>query len=286
MKTTITDLELLPPWEWPADAREIILETLRGQGPESERITAAHLAGDLIVMNDEVASNLIAIATNTFEPEELRATAAIAFGAVLESTDIKDGEDDPDDPPEINWELRDRVQDTLQAIQADPRAPKELRRRSLEASIRAPRDWHPQAIRAAFASPDEEWNLTAIFCTRWIRHLFKPEILKMLDSANEEIRREAVYAAGTNELEEAWPTIADLLESPDTEKDLLLTAIESASNFRTEESRFALAELLDSDDEDIVDAAHEALAMLGPEDDDDYDFEDEDEEETKNGPPS
>jgi hypothetical protein len=35
--------------------------------------------------------------------------------------------------------------------------------RILEASVRAPQDRHPDAVRAAYASGDAAWKLTAVF---------------------------------------------------------------------------------------------------------------------------
>ena len=55
----------------------------------------------------------------------------------------------------------------------------------------------------------------------------------------------------------------------------MLAAIDAAANIGLPEAGHTLAQLLNSDDDDIVDAAHEALAML-TEDvfDDEYDEED------------
>jgi hypothetical protein len=74
------------------------------------------------------------------------------------------------------------------------------------------------------------------------------------------------------QLDAAWPAVAELLASPDTEKELLLAAIDAAAAIRPAQAPALLSELLDHADEDVVAAAHEALAMVEPgadEDDED-----------------
>ena len=60
-----------------------------------------------------------------------------------------------------------------------PGVPKELRRRILEASVRAFEPWHPDAIRTAYASSDQEWVLTAVFAMAHIKG-FDEQILESL----------------------------------------------------------------------------------------------------------
>ena len=59
----------------------------------------------------------------------------------------------------------------------------------------------------------------------------------------------------------AWERVAALVTSEDTEKPLLLAAIEAAVAIRPGEASELLEELRTSDDEEIVDAVEEALAM-------------------------
>ena len=80
---------------------------------------------------------------------------------------------------------------------------------------------------------------------------------------NPDIVYEAVCGAGNWEITAAWPHIAAIVASEDSEKDLLLAGIEAAALIRPDEAAQYLNVLLDSDDEDIVDAVHEALAMTG-----------------------
>jgi hypothetical protein len=253
------DLKITPTWEWPADAGNQLLATLRdGKAAEADRQVAAELAGELVVMNDELAAALINVLENGLQPEKIRARAAISLGPVLEQVDT-DGFEDADDLP-ITEATFHRIQESLRRISMDASAPKEVRRRALEGSVRAPQTWHRDAIRTAFASDDDAWKLTAVFCMRFVKG-FDDQTLEALNSTNPAIHYEAVVAAGNWGIEAAWTHIADLLASESTEKPLLLAAIEAVPTIRPDDAAEILGDLLDSDDEDIVDAVEEALTM-------------------------
>jgi hypothetical protein len=83
----------------------------------------------------------------------------------------------------------------------------------------------------------------------------------------------------------AWKPIAALVTNGDTEKGLLLAAIEAAAAIRPEEAAELLDELSESEDEDITGAAQEALAMArhGYGDDEDEWEDDEDEDQDDEG---
>jgi hypothetical protein len=180
------------------------------------------------------------------------------LGPVLEQADT-DGFDDPDDVP-ISEDTFHKIQETLHMLYFDAGIAKEVRRRILEASVRARQKWHQDAIRAAYCSDDEDWKLTAVFSMRFVQD-FEDQILESLESDNEQIRYEAVHAAGEWEIDAAWPSISKLVRSQQTDKPLLLAAIDAVANIRQKEAGVILGDLTDSDDEDIVAAAHEAMDM-------------------------
>jgi hypothetical protein len=212
-----------------------------------------------VVFNDALAKTLLAIVGNNDEPIELRARAAISFGPALEHVDLYEF-DDPDDIV-LSEEIVREVQVSFKKFYFDEGFPKEVRRRILEAAVRAPQDWHAASIRTAFAGGDEKWQCTAVFCMRFIDG-FDEQILEALESENPDIRYEALLAAGQWELAKAWPTIARMVADPDIDKTMLLAAIDAAANIGLPESVSFLEKLLYSDDEDIADAASEALGML------------------------
>ena len=233
-------LRSTPPWDWPGAAGKTILKTLIDRrAKESDRLIAAELAGDLVVMNGALANALLAILRSPDEPEKLRARAAISFGALLEQTDL-DGFDDPYVDPPITEETFHTIQDSLQKLFLDAATPKQVRRRILEASVRAPDDWQQTAIAAAYSSGDRDWMLTALFAMRWVRG-FDNRILEALNSPDRDI-------------------------------------IEAVGNIRPAEAGVILADLADSRDEDIAEAAFEAMAMAEAASDEEDDEDDEDED--------
>lgn len=281
MEGTEMDLKILrdtPPWDWPDGTSRLLLGILRdGEAEGPDRLLAAELAGELSAVNDELVEVLLLVLRTTEEPEELRTQAAISLGPVLEDADIADFED-PEDSA-IAERTFQTAQETLHNLYLDGRVPKAVRRAILEASVRAPRDWHPDAIRAAFSSDDEDWKLTAVFCMQFVRG-FDEQILSALKSPNAAIRACAVSAAGAWQVQAAWPYVAALVTSPGTDKALLLAAIDAVAGIRPEEAPGVLADLVESDDEDIAEAVFEALAVAegdsDGEDEDDEDDEDDD----------
>ena len=263
-----------PPWEWPEGTAKIFLEILRDdQADESDRLLAAELAGDFTVINDELADALLSILRNGDESEELRGKAVISLGPALEYA-YMDWFEDPDEIP-ISEETFRGIQESLRELYMDAGVPKEVRRRTLEASVRAPQDWHQDAIRAAYSSGDETWRLTAVFCMRFVRG-FDDQILEALETENEDIHYEAVCAAGNWEVDGAWSHIAGLITTEEMDKPLLLAAIDAVAGIRPQEAAEILIDLTYSDDEDIVEAAYEAMAIAeGLSDDEYYDEDDE-----------
>jgi hypothetical protein len=272
-------LEDMPPWEWPQGTDRMLLGALRDrQRSESDRLLAAELSGDTTVINDELADALLSVVLSRKESEELRARAAISLGPALESADL-DGFEEPEDIL-ISEEMFQRITESFREIYMDAEVPNEVRRRVLEASVAAPQHWHEAAVRDAYASGDASWKLTAVFCMRCIPG-FETQILESLQSEDEEIHYEAVCAAGNWEVEGSCMHIADLAASELTDKSLRMAAIVALANIGSQEAVEMLYELTESDDEDIVDAAYEALALSEgldefDEDDGDDEFEDED----------
>jgi hypothetical protein len=226
-------------------------------------------------MDDAMADLLLSIVGSSSEPQEVRASAAISLGPALEEADIESSAGGSVEDASIGEEMFARIQRVLHGIYLDEAVPTKVRRRVLEASVRAPQDWHTAAIRFAAASDDEDWKLSAAFCMRWVPG-FDAEILDMLESRNPDIHYEAVGAAGAQEVIAAWPHIRALLASEGTERRLLLAAIEAAGAVGDLEAGTILTGLAGSADEEIAEAASEALmmreAMAGEDDDEDSPF--------------
>jgi len=264
-----------PPWDWPEDAGRTFWAILTDpRSKQSDRLVAAELAGDFTVINDELAETLLTVASSAHEPERLRARAAISLGPVLEQADI-DGFEDPDDVP-ITEHTFLTIQESLEKLYLGKSIPKEVRRRSLEASVRAPQIWHQRAIEQAYSSGDKEWMLTAVFAMRWVRG-FDDQILAALKSSDLEIKYQAVVAAGNWGLDAAWSPIVELLSDAHCPKDSLLAAIAAVGSIRPAEAPEILVDLANSDDEEIAEAVEEAVALAGVASNEDEDDSEEDE---------
>ncbi len=274
------ELKNMAPWEWPEDADRIILKVLRdGNADAFDRITAAHMAGDMVVINDELSENLLAIVRNSEESEPLRSQAAVALGPVLEYIDTMGFDDDvfemeEEDPPPISENTFRKIRESLRKLYMDADMPKEVRRRILEAAVRAPQSWHQEAVRGAHANNDSDWQLTAVFCMQYIPG-FEPQIIEALESQDPEIYNEAITAAGQWGIDAAWPHVTAILTSKAPDKDLLFAAIDAAVGIRPREAVPFLADLTASDDPDIEDAVMEAISMAEElsdmDNEDDYD---------------
>ena len=268
------ELSDIPPWEWPEEAATLILGTLiNREASEAERLMASELAGDMVVLNEKLADALLDIVKSGEESVELRSRAAIALGPGLEETWLEQYED-PDDLPALSESFVQKIQRTFHELYSDAGAPIDVRRAALESSVRHPQDWHTDAVQTAYDSTDLNWRVTAVFCMRFTKG-FEAEILGALKNPDTIIHRNAVEAAGNWELDAAWPHIANLVTSKKTEKSLLLAAIGAASSIRPAEIEI-IEPLVDSYDEDISEAAMEALAEAGLATD--WESEDEDEE--------
>jgi uncharacterized protein (UPF0147 family) len=253
-------IETLPPWEWPEDAGKTFLNLLKNrQADDSQRLLAAELAGDFTVVNNELAEALLSVLRSDDEPDELRAQAAISFGPALEAADEGTFDGDPEGET-ISDDTFTKIKRVLQGLYMDVDVPQEVRRRILEAAIRSPHDWHRPAISSAYANDDAGWKLTAVFCMRFING-FDKQILEALGSEDDEIHIEAVQAAGNQEVDGAWAHVVELVRSKDTDKLLLLAAIDAVANIRPEKAGEILDHLTSSDDEEIVEAASDAMHM-------------------------
>lgn len=272
------------PWDWPANAGELILEVLRNRGADLEdRALAAEMAGDTVVVNDALAGELLRVLETDGEPEELRGSAAIALGPALEQSDT-DGTTDDDEDDElavISRAMFDRIRLTLRRLYQDASLPAGLRRRILEAAVRADGPWQRDAVRAAYANQADDWRLTAVFCMGYVEG-FEEAILDSLKSTNQNIRFQAIHAAGNWKIDRAWPQVAALARSAKTDKTLLLAAMEAIAEIRPAEAIEVLERLIASDDEEIAEIADGALQLAESylQEDDGGDFEDgEDEDE-------
>jgi len=266
----IHELAEISAWDWPPDAAADILAVLEDQSsPSSDRELAAELAGDLIVLNDQLAEALLRILQDENESRFLRGQAAISFGAALEEADIE-GYTEREDPA-VSGALLEEAKDVLKEVFQDRGAPKEVRRRALEASVRAFAPWHTAAIRAAYNNADPEWNLTAVFCMRFVRG-FDREVVEALDSEDPGVLYQAVLAAGEQMVPGAWFRVRAMViaaaegrpilpDDPEGEWSLLMAAMHAVAVIRPHEATRILGWFTESEDQELANAAYEAMEI-------------------------
>ncbi len=117
-------------------------------------------------------------------------------------------------------------------------------------------------IDRAYASPDIDWLVTALFAMgRSANPRWKPQVLKMLNYKRPAVRAEAASAAGELEIKAAVPTLLELLE--DVDPDVRLASIWALSQVGGEGVRTALENMLESTDDDAeADQIDNALENL------------------------
>jgi HEAT repeat protein len=189
---------------------------------------------------------------NEDDDPEVRAAAANALGLFVYQGELE----------KIPGELLHRIEDNL--LEATSSAKEELlRRRALESLGYSGREEVIPLIEAAYYEKNPEWVVSALFAMgrssdeRWKKH-----VLSKLRSYDEEIRTEAIHAAGELELSSARATLLDLLED---EEDLEMRheLIWALSKIGGEGVRDRLDELLEAEEDDSeADFIEQALDNL------------------------
>ncbi len=87
------------------------------------------------------------------------------------------------------------------------------------------------------------------------------QILEALNDKNADIHYHVVCAAGNWAVDAAWPHIRALVDGNATDKPLLLAAIDTVVNIRPQAAAEVLGDYINDDDQEVVDAVYEALAM-------------------------
>jgi hypothetical protein len=256
--TELDRLRALAPWDWPDNAKDIILRAL--DAGSSEQRAALKLAGNTVVVDDELAERLLALVTSDAD-EAVRGEAAIALGPALEDFDTTDGDDAYGDGPALSEQQFRAIGAALRRIHDDPAASKLVRRRALEASIRAPAEWHEAAIVAAYQSDDPDWRLTAVFAMGFVPG-FEREIVEALGSGSQDLVLQGVDAASRQGVAEAGETVLRFARSSKGNRDLRLAAVGALANIEVDGRRDLLIEISHSRDQELAEVASEALAEI------------------------
>ncbi|HVR44791.1 MAG TPA: hypothetical protein VMS56_15265 [Thermoanaerobaculia bacterium] len=237
-------------------------EMLRSEDEETRHEAFERVASE---MSDELAREVLAIGSGDGHPD-VRADAVIALGPIVEECgmDYVDGDDDEALDlmlaPPLSRETFATIVAKIRGLYDDSSQPTIVRRRALEVLVRDPQPWQKDAVRAHFRSGDRDWRLTAVFAMGYLDG-FDRELLETLKNETGDLLFEAVRSAGERETPGAAPIIAALARSPDADEDARLAAI-AALPMIDRRSAGLLEELAGSDDEEIAEAAQEALEEL------------------------
>lgn len=217
------------------------------------------------IVDDELAAELLQVVESPGD-EELRGAAAIALGPSLELCDDELDEhgdlpdaDDPYNTAPVTTAAYRSILETLRRVYADGSVPALVRRRVLEASVRSPQPWHDGAVRAAWASNEELWRGTAVFCMGFLyRTKFDAEVAEALLCQSVAIRREAVWAIGRRGLVEHGARIKEIAASRSQDRELRLAAIQALGCLEVSGAEELLARLARDRDPEIAEAAQDA----------------------------
>jgi HEAT repeat protein len=189
---------------------------------------------------------------NEDKDSEVRAVAANALGLFVYQGGLE----------KIPEQLHHRIEDDL--LKAATSAKETLvRRRALESLGYSEREEVIPLIEAAYHDKNPDWVVSALFAMgRSSDERWKKQVLSKLHDPDEDIRSEAIHAAGELELASARPTLLDSLED---EEDLELRRelIWALSKIGGEGVRDRLEEILDAETDDAEsDFIEEAMDNL------------------------
>lgn len=85
----LMQLARIPLWEWPPNGGNTLRAVLDDRrAAESDRLLAAELAGEVAVIDDDLAGVLLSLVGDSTVSEPLRCRAALSLGPVLEQMDL------------------------------------------------------------------------------------------------------------------------------------------------------------------------------------------------------
>ena len=189
---------------------------------------------------------------NEDEDTEARAAAANALGLFVYQGELE----------KIPAELHHRIEDNLLKVLNSSKESL-VRRRALESLGYSGRPEVVPLIENAYHDKDPDWVVSALFAMgRSSDERWKKQVLSKLHAPDEDIRSEAIHAAGELELASARPILLDSLED---EEDLELRRelIWALSKIGGEGVRSRLEEILEAEEDDEeADFIEEAMDNL------------------------
>ena len=184
---------------------------------------------------------------------DARAAGATALGRYIYMGEIE----------ELSTEERQHIEDSLLLVCTGSDAPL-VRRRALESLGFSSRPEVPVLIENALDSREHGWIASGLFAiSRSFNPKWEKEILKYMGNPDDDIRFEAIRAAGELELAAARQPLLDSLEAGEEDGDNRLAVIWSLSQIGGDGVQEAIQEALaESEDDEEAEYIEEALTNL------------------------
>jgi HEAT repeat protein len=184
---------------------------------------------------------------------EVKAAAARAFGKFVQMGELEEI------PANSLKEIEELLLDVLQNSE-DPG----IQSKALEALGYSSRKEVPVLINKAYQEKDTRRISSALYAMgRSLDRKWENQVLEMIDHHDEEVKIEAIRAAGELELVSARVTLIEIAADENEDWDVRMAAMWSLSQIGGEEARDALEDLLEkAEDEEEADIIEEALDNL------------------------
>lgn len=184
---------------------------------------------------------------------DVRAVAAAALGKHVYLGETED----------LSQKILDEIVDRLLQVYRSSE-PQVVRCRALESLGFSSRKEIANLIENAYHSGNQDWIASSLIAmSRSAQNRWEPHILEMLSSDVDDIRYEAVRAAGELELKKARPILLDMLDEPDS--DMRMAVIWSLSQIGGEGVEDTLIRLYeeteDEEEADFIDSALDNLSF-------------------------
>ena len=189
------------------------------------------------------------------DDEIVRASAASTLGSFLYQGELE----------ELPEETHRAIENSLLNVLRGSQQKKLVRRRALEALGFSNKEEVFDLIQEATRSADKDWIVSALFAiSRTADERWSEFVLQMMDHSLDEIKAEAIRAAGELELKSARYLLLNLLEEPESlDEDVRIETIWALSKIGGEDVRETLEALLDdTEDDDEAFVIEQALENL------------------------
>lgn len=182
---------------------------------------------------------------------DVRAAAATGLGKYMYLAEME----------ELDEAQAERIREALLKTIRSKAEAELVRRRAMEAISFLDGDEIRSIIENAYNDSSEEMQASAVFAMgRNLDPYWSGTVLLELQNTNPHIRKQAAWASGELELKQAVPLLVDLLD--DKDRDVLLNTVRALGQIGGPVAQRALELVADSEDEEIAEAATDALDEL------------------------